>query len=156
MKATVVVEKSVSGEVIAMERRQLIVWHCLGCGVLYALDQEYITERKQDGKSFYCPNGCSRSYRETEEDRLRAQLDRERKQLEWERDALARVRGELATESRRARAYKGEVTKLQNRAHNGVCAFCHRHFVNVERHVKSKHAGPEAAATQAAVAQAER
>lgn len=129
---------------------KLFVLPCYSCGVPFAVINEFDIERRRDRRSFYCPNGHSQAYLgENEEDRLRAQL-------EVERDALAEVREELAKESRRASAYKGEAAKLRNRAHNGVCAFCHRCFANVERHVQSKHAGPVAAAKQAAAAKAER
>lgn len=132
---TVIVTKSVRGEVIAEERRQITTWHCGGCGVLFGIDREYVEERRKDGKTFYCPNGCSRAYHETEADRLKARLASEQRALEATQDALNRERTSHA-------ATKGQLTKAQKRAHAGICPHCHRTFQQVQRHIANKHAEP--------------
>ncbi|MCR4373440.1 MAG: hypothetical protein NUW22_01165 [Acidobacteria bacterium] len=108
MQGTVTVEKTVSGEVIAEERRKINIWHCSSCGVLYGIDAEYITERQRDGKAFYCPNGCCRSYHETEADRLR-------KSLELERKAVARTQDMLNGERASHAATRGHLTRAKRR-----------------------------------------
>tara|TARA_Y100000310_G_scaffold338946_1_gene430083 strand:- start:1163 stop:1354 length:192 start_codon:yes stop_codon:yes gene_type:complete len=38
-----------------------------------------------------------------------------------------------------ASTYKGQVTKLKNRAKAGVCPCCNRTFQNLSRHMETKH-----------------
>ena len=44
---------------------------------------------------------------------------------------------------RTLRTTKGHLTRSRKRACRGLCPFCKRHFVNVQRHVETKH--PDAA-----------
>lgn len=112
---------------------------CAACSVVFAVPDRLIKERREDGKAFYCPNGHSLVFSPGEVDRLKKELADAQRDREWfkqgERDQ--RQMRELAERS--ASAYKGQATKLRKRAIAGVCAFCHRHFVNVERHVSTKH-----------------
>ena len=98
---------------------------CWNCGVPFGLTNDYDDRRRDDCRTFYCPNGHPQSYSESEADRLRRELDAAR-------EATAEARRQLA-------ATKGQVTKLKRRAQNGVCPCCHRHFVALERHMSTKH-----------------
>lgn len=102
------------------------------CGVTYALDEAYRAARQKDGKSWNCPNGCSRHYVETEETKLRAQLARTE-------GALTHAKWEAKYAEGRRRAEKAAKTKLKNRIAKGVCPCCNRHFANVQKHIAGQH-----------------
>jgi hypothetical protein len=108
---------------------------CKSCGVLFALPREFTEQRRNDGQTWYCPNGHQWVYRDTEVMRLRRALEQQEANAEWYRD-------QLSASERSLSATRGVVTKLRKRAHAGTCPFgCRRHFVDLERHVASKHPG---------------
>jgi hypothetical protein len=121
----------------------LFVSECPNCGVLFGVTEDLEARRREDHKLFYCPNGHGMSfYQETEAERLRREL---RSAEITARNAKADAdwfKGVAATSERRLSATRGVVTKLRKRAHAGACPFgCRRHFVDLERHVASKHPG---------------
>ncbi|QAZ38462.1 hypothetical protein C1M51_02945 [Methylibium sp. Pch-M] len=105
---------------------------CGKCGVLFAMSDAYITARRNDGKTFYCPNGDPRAYHETENDRLRKQLERKNEILH-----STELRAEKAEQnlSQVTRAHR----KMRERVMNGVCPCCNRSFGNLREHMKSEH-----------------
>ena len=106
---------------------------CSECGINYGLSGHYERKRTEDHKTFYCPNGHNQHFpAESEAEKLRRQLKDQQKYAD-------NLNAQLTQSESSLRATKGVVTKLRKRASNGVCAFCHRHFVNVERHVSTKH-----------------
>jgi hypothetical protein len=106
---------------------------CVDCGVAFAMPKELLERRREDKASFYCPNGHSMAFRESEADRLRRLLKNAEATADWERETRQGI-------ERRLTATRGVVTKLRKRATAGACPFgCKRHFVNLERHVASKH-----------------
>lgn len=95
---------------------------CYQCGCLFALESQFNKYRINDKKSWYCPNGHSQSYvGETEAEKLKKELAQE-----ISRRASAEAREHAATR------------KLK-RVSNGVCSECNRSFVNLQRHMKTKH-----------------
>jgi hypothetical protein len=114
------------------ERVTLTVTRCINCGVQFAAPDYFVTARQNDGKSFYCPNGHSLCWHETEADKLRKRLERSEAR---ERHALDQLQ---ATERSRA-ALRGVVTKTKKRVGNGVCPCCNRTFQNLARHMAGKH-----------------
>ncbi len=119
----------------------LQVLDCANCAVIFAVPDRLDKERREDGGGFYCPNGHSLTYGESTLDKERERA----RQLEWDRDwfkdAERREREQRQSAERSAAAYKGQTTRLRKRAITGTCAFCHRHFANVERHVSTQHPG---------------
>lgn len=107
------------------------IW-CSSCGIAYGLPDGYAKVRREDGKSWRCPNGCSQVYRKTDADDLREQLDAARSLAtrESERRRLA--------ESQRAAA-RGQVTQLRRRIGNGVCPCCNRSFSDLAQHIAGQH-----------------
>ena len=63
-------------------------------------------------------------------------LEKRVKRLEQERN---NARDRAATIDRSRSAYMGQVTRLKNRAANGVCPCCTRHFQNLQAHMAKKH-----------------
>lgn len=105
---------------------------CGECGISFAIPETYRKARQENGGSWYCPNGHSRIYRESDVDRLTRERDAARVSREAARD-------QAAAAERRAAAARGQVTKIRKRVANGVCPCCHRTFANVARHMATKH-----------------
>lgn len=122
---------------------ELITETCYSCGVLFALPKDLREKllEQRERMTFYCPNGHGQSYLgKSLKDQLK-EVERQRDRA-WEAEAEQRRR--VQAEQRVTAAYKGQVTKLRKRAVAGTCPFgCRRHFVDLERHVASKHAGAE-------------
>ncbi|CPV56456.1 hypothetical protein [Mycobacteroides abscessus] len=113
------------------------VIHCVreGCGVPYALNDEFVRQRRKDHKSWHCPNGHSQYYpqkNETEEAKARAAM-LERQLANWEEDLRAAKAAHAVT--------KGKLTKTRNRVAKGVCPCCNRSFANLQRHMAGQHPG---------------
>lgn len=121
---------------------EIIVGHrCGECGILFGMPDDFLTQRKRDGKTFYCPNGHGRHYSETEAQRLKKQLERAQQNYEYMRNSRDAARDQADSAERSRRALKGVVTRQRNRAAAGVCPVdgCHRHFQNLQRHIAGQH-----------------
>lgn len=113
---------------------------CADCGVVFALTTDFIARRREDGKSFHCPNGhrIHFSTQQTNEQKIKdleERVKREEARTKFERDQRkATERSLIAT--------KGHVTRLRKHVQAGLCPYgCKRHFDDLERHIHSKHAG---------------
>lgn len=99
----------------------------------------------QSGKDFFCIHGHKQHYKPGKSDLQKAQEELENIRREKNRAiqnaAYWRERTNQAEETgkRTAAALRGTVTKLKNRAAAGLCPCCNRSFVNVARHMKTKH-----------------
>jgi hypothetical protein len=119
----------------------LEVHQCGTCGVVWAIDEEYLAARRNDHEGWTCPNGHSFVFNgPSEEERLR-------RQLESERDSRARLQARLDQSEASRRGLKGAATRARNekarviaRIANGVCPCCNRTFENLARHMATKHA----------------
>lgn len=111
---------------------QLYVFDCPACGVIFGVDTTYDDRRRADGRDFYCPNGHSMSYSETEVDRLRKETDRLRTRMLAEMDQTEAARREAA-------AARASEVRLRWRVGNGVCPCCSRTFPGLAAHVATKH-----------------
>lgn len=110
---------------------------CVSCGVMFALPQELTVERQGDGQSFYCPNGHSQSYTTTDAVRLREERRKNARlvaELDQTNSRIDRLNNDVLDGAK-------EIRRMKRRAKAGLCQFCRRHFVNVERHVESRHPG---------------
>ncbi len=116
--------------------------NCHKCQTQYFLPQAlYVSARANSEIWFCCPFGHRAHYPDgpTAEDKLRQERDRLKQENAYLEESRSDIRKQRDHSDRQARAYKGQVTKLKNRAKNGVCPCCTRHFGNLERHMKSKH-----------------
>jgi hypothetical protein len=114
----------------------IVTFECNTCGVTYGMTADFLRVRQVDRVMFYCLNGHGQSYNRGPVERLQDELDVERRRV-----TLANQRREAAEAE--ARAARGQVTKLKNRIHRGVCPHCQRTFSNVSRHMQSKHGDKE-------------
>ena len=111
---------------------------CATCGIEFGMTRYFDKQRRQDEQTFYCPNGHSLVYSgglESENKRLRQQLEREEQKCRFLHSTNQAVEGSL-------RATRGVVTKQRKkltRVTNGVCPCCNRTFQNLQRHMQTKH-----------------
>ncbi len=105
---------------------------CGKCGVMWAMPTRFVDARRADKATFYCPNGDPRAFRESTEDRLKRDLDRERQVREAAEARAGKAEQNL---SQVARAHR----KMRERVMNGVCPCCNRSFGNLRDHMKTEH-----------------
>lgn len=105
---------------------------CSVCGIIFAIPADWDRRHREQGGTWWCPNGHSQHYIKTEVQRLNERLETERRNAEFWRERNS-------TAERRIAAQKGQATKLRKRLANGVCPCCHRHFTNLERHIQGQH-----------------
>jgi len=111
----------------------MTVTDCAQCGVVFALPTTYVSRRRDDGLTFYCPNGHLLSYTGGDKKRIR-DLEANLEFVRGQRDGQER-RAEAALRS--LSATKGVVTKLKKRAAAGICPCCNRHFDALESHMEA-------------------
>lgn len=119
---------------------------CANCGLTFGISTEFEDRRRNDHRTFYCPNGHSLSFNgpshaERERDAARQLAERESRRRKWAEQDAERVRAQRDTANRSAAAYKGWATRIRNRIANGVCPCCNRSFTNVRRHMTTQHPG---------------
>lgn len=122
-------------------RADLYISDCPACGIVFGIPSAMEERRRRDGKSFYCPNGHTMSWSETEADRERKAREEAEARATALRSRLDQARAEADHQHRRAVAYKGVATKAKRRAVKGMCPVpgCRRNFANVARHVANQH-----------------
>jgi len=117
---------------------EFIVETCCNCGVSFCMTEDLKKQRLGDGQSFYCPNGHSQHYTNSNATKIK----RLREELERERQKIAMLRSTNETTERRRRAAQGVATKRKKkleRVANGVCPCCSRSFQNLARHMSHQH-----------------
>lgn len=128
---------------------ELKVRECPTCGIVYGVPADFYDACYRKGERFFCPNGHSLGWNETEADRerkRRQQAERDAEALKRDRDWYREQRDaarQLAEHERRsAIAYKGHLTRIRRRIANGVCPVpgCKRSgFQRVMAHIASQH-----------------
>lgn len=115
---------------------------CGTCGLWYAAPDWWWKEQQKNGGDIHCPRGCRRTYgplKKRREDKLQERLDAAGVQLAESRSRERTARASAASADRRTSAQKGVVTKIRKRIAGGACPCCNRSFVDLGRHMKSKH-----------------
>jgi septal ring factor EnvC (AmiA/AmiB activator) len=113
--------------------------NCSTCGITFGVPQGYLDNRRNDKAVFYCPNGHSMSYHESEADLLRRERDRLKQQQARLEEENAAVR--LALDFARDRMQHAEAAnkRLKKRSSAGTCPCCSRTFANMAEHMKRQH-----------------
>lgn len=119
---------------------QLETQTCGECGITFAAPTFFWREQYRKGSAggWYCPNGHSRVFSESDADKIRRemqkQIDAEKNRADfWKLDSEARHRELIST--------KSQLTKTRKRISNGVCPVCKRTFVALGRHMHGQHPG---------------
>lgn len=129
---------------------------CGQCEQPIYLSKEQEETLRRSSATFYCLWGHSLHFPQgdSREDKLRRERDRLKQDAARLEQQITTLRESRDAAERRTAAMKGQVTRLKNRAANGVCPCCNRTFANLQRHMASKHAGFVAEEVQAEVGQA--
>lgn len=105
---------------------------CIVCGITFAMPSWFMEARRKDHKALFCPNGHNLAFGDGPIEDLQkrlgyaqAALENERKQHDSTRKALTGA--------------KGQLTKAKKRAIAGACPCCNRTFVQLARHMATKH-----------------
>lgn len=125
-------------------------WVDCFCGITFAVPQNFHDAKYKSGGTFFCPNGHSLGWSQSEADRVRSQmgeqlgktqkeLENARQRLEFARHDAEASRQQRDVAERRLSAAKGQITRIKRRGSNGVCPCCRRSFVALARHMKTKH-----------------
>lgn len=124
---------------VYVERTMHII-ECARCGIDFGIGDEYMSARRKDHGTFYCPSGHPNWYPEDNtEERLRKDLERARKRAQDAWEYTERERQRRLTAERQRAAAKGQVTKIKNRVGKGVCPCCNRTFQNLGKHMAGQH-----------------
>lgn len=119
---------------------------CYKCHMLFAVPAHAHERWRDTGEYFWCPNGHSQHYTTSTVQKLRNELDQMKRAKEWHEARSRDEREARERTERRLVAQRGASTRLRNRIKNGVCPCCTRTFVNVARHMATRH--PEFQAEQ--------
>lgn len=102
---------------------------CPLCGIYYAVDKAVMSHKannpKDDHSHWYCPNGHPLVFKESPYEEMRRDRDRLLQQT-------ARLNDEKAEAER-------QTARLLKRSNAGLCPCCNRSFVQLARHMKTKH-----------------
>lgn len=116
---------------------------CCKCGMKFGMPNElYLTALQlREQLTFYCPAGHPQHYvtGKSQEEKLRQERDRLKQREAMLIDEARQERERRKEAERSAAAYKGQTTRLKNRAKAGVCPCCNRTFENLKRHMDTKH-----------------
>jgi C4-dicarboxylate-specific signal transduction histidine kinase len=106
---------------------------CCNCAIPFMVGRGHRAFLRENHNTFYCPNGHPQSYTGlNEEERLKKQLEEQRKRHEKEQQELSnKLLDEMNTRKKAEQQLK--------RVHKGVCPCCNRSFINLQRHMKTKH-----------------
>lgn len=118
-------------------RMELFISDCAACGVVFGIPVELEARRRDDHRSFYCPNGHVMVFSGLTEAEKQAKREKERA------DALAArfiaMRDQANAAEREAALARASEVRLRWRVGNGVCPCCSRTFAALARHVVAKH-----------------
>jgi len=114
---------------------------CVACGTVFAMPVAMLDERRNNGKTFYCPNGHHLTFGDTKEDRLKQELERERNRSARKTAEADQLRADRDATRRQLSAQRGVTTRMKNRIARGICPCCNRHFDDLQAHMETKHPG---------------
>ena len=118
---------------------KLTVLDCANCGIVFGISTELEKRLRENGTTFYCPNGHSQYFANSDLKEAKQEAESLRKALAVQEAATKRERQRRENAEHSLRATKGHVTRLRKRAQAGLCPVCNRHFEALERHMHSKH-----------------
>ena len=102
-----------------------VTMHCGECGIEFCVPNFFQEERQKSGGNWYCPNGHSRVYRESDADKFRRERDRALQQIAQRDETIA--------------LHERTIGRLKKRTAAGTCPCCQRTFANMAQHMKRQH-----------------
>ena len=88
---------------------------CPVCGVPYTLTEELHSSHTKNGTSWYCPNGHSLSFNETELDRIKKELAEITEKNNQAINSTKYWRTSSNSYEKSANSYKGHFTRMKNK-----------------------------------------
>jgi uncharacterized coiled-coil DUF342 family protein len=121
--------------------RPIDIGGCCQCGEPMWMTQSTYETYKRNNQIFHCVHGHQQHWPKgkTEAQKLREQLDAERIARQRAEQRVAERADEAKAAWRTATAYKGQATRLRNRAKAGVCPCCNRTFKQLAARMASQH-----------------
>jgi len=113
----------------------LVIEHCCKCGTPFGIEDTLHRQLKRTGNTFYCPNGHPQIYTNPIEN----QLAEAKKALKATEEERVWWKNEAETKAAQLKSTRTQLTKTRNRIAKGICPCCHRQFVNLHRHMDTKH-----------------
>lgn len=116
------------------------LFNCTECGAHIALTANHERSLRESHQTFYCPNGHPQYFPgKTDAEKLRDALH----SADIEKSRLAKAAREaelLANDAALRQAVaERETARLKKRTRAGICPCCNRTFIQLARHMKSKH-----------------
>lgn len=109
---------------------------CYACGCEFAMTVDFYNNRQRNKDTFYCPAGHGQQYTGKSDKELRREAEaRERAAL----DQLQAAEAETKRVKRELKQAQTEQNRQAQRSRGGVCPCCDRSFVQLARHMKTKH-----------------
>lgn len=116
---------------------------CGNCSGTFALNARWLEEKRRNKGGYHCPY-CQTHWGwwKSEAEKLKEELAEKEAQLRSANEsAMTNLRMRVAADTRRQEAEM----KLR-RVEKGVCPCCNRTFINLQRHMKTKHPSAPACA----------
>jgi len=105
---------------------------CGKCGIDFSVPDAFYRDRRDNGETFYCPNGHPRVFLEPTVDVLRRERDRLQQRI-------AQVIDEKNDEIKKREAVERREKRLKKRTAAGTCPCCQRTFSNMSTHMRKQH-----------------
>ncbi len=124
---------------LAQPLETLTCWAHEGCGIQFAVPQEFLAALRAHQGTLHCPRGHLLGFGESELSKARKELEAERKRKEWAQQEAENERAWRRTAEKGAAIARGKLKAQSQRVKNGVCPCCNRTFQNLMRHMETKH-----------------
>ena len=105
---------------------------CGECGIQFSVPETWRAEKKRNGGVWFCPNGHSRIYAESDAQKYKKSLAAEK---ERHLNTLARLNESKEAKKKVSR----KLNRVEKRVNAGVCPCCNRTFKQLAAHMKNKH-----------------
>lgn len=112
---------------------EFVMEECYKCGIPFMFPNYQKKRLVASQELFYCPNGHPQHYcGKTEAQKLKDELELQKQQHQRAQQQLSDTLLDTMNE-------RNKLKQQVKRIHKGVCPCCNRTFVNVQRHMETKH-----------------